>query len=224
MSIKVDRRSTRQTALATDPLSVVTLLILMASALVAIVLGACAVLFGAAADASDDRPLLRMLALERVDGSATGRDGRREIAGRGVPGAAARAHRRSLVAADRDPTGCRFGDIGQPESAAAPCRSRGSRGRAVDRSARRAWRSAQWSARRRPVMSPTKICCVVRRDDHFASADEPVIDIEDAFVLHRGRTHDVAALRGLSLRVDPGERIVVRGPSGARANRRWSPP
>ncbi len=66
--IEVDRRSTRQAALATDPLSVVTLLILTASALVAIVLGACAVLFGAAADAIDDRPLLRMLALERVDG------------------------------------------------------------------------------------------------------------------------------------------------------------
>jgi hypothetical protein len=65
-SIDVDRRSTRQDALATDPLSVATLLILTASALVAIVLGACAVLFGAAADASDDRPLLRMLALERV--------------------------------------------------------------------------------------------------------------------------------------------------------------
>jgi hypothetical protein len=53
--------------LATDPLAVVTLLILVASALVAIVLGACAVLFGAAAAATDDRPLLRMLALERVD-------------------------------------------------------------------------------------------------------------------------------------------------------------
>jgi hypothetical protein len=66
--IKVDRRSTREAALATDPLSVVTLLILTASALVAVILGACAVLFGAAADASDDRPLLRMLALERVDG------------------------------------------------------------------------------------------------------------------------------------------------------------
>lgn len=67
-AIKVDRRSTRETALATDPLSVVTLLILTGSALVAVILGACAVLFGAAADANDDRPLLRMLALERVGG------------------------------------------------------------------------------------------------------------------------------------------------------------
>ena len=67
-SIKVDRRSVRQSALATDPLSVVTLLILTASALVAVLLGACAVVFGAAADATDDRPLLRMLALERVEG------------------------------------------------------------------------------------------------------------------------------------------------------------
>ncbi len=67
-SIQVDRRSSRQRSLASDPLAVVTLLILMASALVAIVLGACAVLFGAAAAATDDRPLLRMLALERVAG------------------------------------------------------------------------------------------------------------------------------------------------------------
>ena len=67
-SVDIDRRSTRESSLATDPLSVLTLLILTASALVAIVLGACAVLFGAAADASDDRPLLRMLALERVGG------------------------------------------------------------------------------------------------------------------------------------------------------------
>jgi len=48
-----------------------------------------------------------------------------------------------------------------------------------------------------------------------APVGESVIDIEDAFVLHRGRTNDVAALRGLSLRVEPGERIVVRGPSGS---------
>ena len=48
-----------------------------------------------------------------------------------------------------------------------------------------------------------------------APLGDAVIDIEDAFVLHRGRTHDVAALRGMSLRVEPGERIVVRGPSGS---------
>ncbi len=47
------------------------------------------------------------------------------------------------------------------------------------------------------------------------SANEPVIDIDDAFVLHRGRAHDVAALRGLTLQVDRGERIVLRGPSGS---------
>jgi hypothetical protein len=64
--VDVDARVSRQTALATDPLATVTLLILTSSALVAMVLGACAVLFGAAADASDDRPLLQMLALERV--------------------------------------------------------------------------------------------------------------------------------------------------------------
>lgn len=67
-SVTVDRRAARQQSLATDPLAVVTLVIFIASALVAIVLGACAVLFGAAADSSDDRPLLRMLALERVRG------------------------------------------------------------------------------------------------------------------------------------------------------------
>jgi len=67
-TIVVDRRSTRQDALATDPLAVATLLILAASAVIAIVLGACALWFGAAAAASDDRPLLRTLALERVEG------------------------------------------------------------------------------------------------------------------------------------------------------------
>jgi hypothetical protein len=67
-TVDVDRRVARQTALATDPLAVVTLLILTASAVVSLVLGACAVMFGAAADVGDDRPLLRVLALERVRG------------------------------------------------------------------------------------------------------------------------------------------------------------
>ncbi len=67
-AVDIDRRVDRQTALASDPLAVVTLLILSASALVAVLLGACAVMFGAAADVSDDRPLLRVLALERVTG------------------------------------------------------------------------------------------------------------------------------------------------------------
>ena len=67
-TVDVDSRIERQTALATDPLAVVTLLILTASALVALSLGGCAVMSGAAADVSDDRPLLRVLALERVRG------------------------------------------------------------------------------------------------------------------------------------------------------------
>jgi hypothetical protein len=66
--VDVDRRVDRQTALASDPLAVVTLFILVASAVVAMLLGACAVILGAAADAAEDRPLLRMLALERVRG------------------------------------------------------------------------------------------------------------------------------------------------------------
>jgi ABC-type lipoprotein export system ATPase subunit len=49
----------------------------------------------------------------------------------------------------------------------------------------------------------------------IAPLDDAVIDIDDAFVLHHGRTRDVAALRGMSLRVNPGERLVVRGPSGS---------
>ena len=66
--IEIDRRSARQAALATDPLAVVTLFILRISSLTALLLGASAVLFSTAADASDDRPMLRMLALERVRG------------------------------------------------------------------------------------------------------------------------------------------------------------
>jgi ABC-type lipoprotein export system ATPase subunit len=56
---------------------------------------------------------------------------------------------------------------------------------------------------------------VSRSSTGLLPVGDAVIEIDDAFVLHRGPTHDVAALRGLSLRVDPGERIVVRGPSGS---------
>lgn len=43
----------------------------------------------------------------------------------------------------------------------------------------------------------------------------PVIDLDDVFVIYRGASHDVAALRGMSLRVERGERVVIHGPSGA---------
>jgi ABC-type lipoprotein export system ATPase subunit len=42
-----------------------------------------------------------------------------------------------------------------------------------------------------------------------------MIEIRDLFVLYRGAEHDVVALRGLSLTVDAGERVVVNGPSGS---------
>lgn len=44
---------------------------------------------------------------------------------------------------------------------------------------------------------------------------DPIIDLDDVFVLYRGPTRDVAALRGLSLQVQQGERVVIHGPSGA---------
>ena len=44
---------------------------------------------------------------------------------------------------------------------------------------------------------------------------EPVIDLDDVFVLYPGTRRDVAALRGLSLSVQAGERVVIHGPSGA---------
>lgn len=44
---------------------------------------------------------------------------------------------------------------------------------------------------------------------------EPVVDFDDVFVLHPGHHRDVAALRGLSIQVRAGERVVVHGPSGS---------
>ena len=42
-----------------------------------------------------------------------------------------------------------------------------------------------------------------------------MISVSDLFAVYRGREHDVAALRGLSLDVAQGEVVLVQGPSGA---------
>jgi ABC-type lipoprotein export system ATPase subunit len=49
----------------------------------------------------------------------------------------------------------------------------------------------------------------------MTAPDASAVDIQDLFCLYRGPTGDVAALRGLSLTVQAGERVLVHGPNGA---------
>ena len=46
-------------------------------------------------------------------------------------------------------------------------------------------------------------------------ADTPAVRVTDVFVLHRGAGEPVMALRGVDLRVEPGERLLVEGPNGS---------
>ncbi len=42
-----------------------------------------------------------------------------------------------------------------------------------------------------------------------------MIDVRDLFCIHRGAEHDVAAVRGLTMSVGDGERVLIHGPSGS---------
>ncbi len=53
------------------------------------------------------------------------------------------------------------------------------------------------------------------RDGARDTPDGPAVDVHDLFCLYAAPTGSVAALRGLSLHVPAGERLVVHGPNGS---------
>jgi ABC-type lipoprotein export system ATPase subunit len=56
---------------------------------------------------------------------------------------------------------------------------------------------------------------MTRRTAVQRSVIEPVVDVHDAFCLHPVPNGAVAALRGLTLSVSQGEKVVVHGPNGS---------